>query len=33
MQTLQAILTFIQSNFYMANIDLKDAYYSVKTDL
>ena len=32
MQTLQTILTLIQSNCYMATIDLKDAYYSVKND-
>ena len=32
MQTLQTILTLIQPNCYMATIDLKDAYYSVKTD-
>ena len=32
MQTLQEILTLIQSNCYMATIDLKDAYYSVKID-
>ena len=32
MQTLQTILTLIQSNCYMATIDLKDAYYSVKID-
>ena len=30
MQTLQTILTLIQPNCYMATIDLKDAYYSVK---
>ena len=30
MQTLQTILTLIQSNCYMTTIDLKDAYYSVK---
>ena len=32
MQTLQTILTLIQPNCYMATIDLKDAYYSVKID-
>ena len=32
MQTLQTILTLIQPNCYMTAIDLKDAYYSVKTD-
>ena len=32
MQTLQTILTLIQSNSNMASIDLKDAYYSVKID-
>ena len=32
MQTLQTILTLIQLHFYMATIDLKDAYYSVKID-
>ena len=32
MQTLQTILTLIQPNCYMATIDLKDAYYSVKSD-
>ena len=26
------ILTSIQPNFYMATIDLKEAYYSAKTD-
>ena len=30
MQTLQTILTLIQPNCYMATIDLKGAYYSVK---
>ena len=30
MQTLQTILTLIQPNCYMATIDLKNAYYSVK---
>ena len=33
MQTLQTILTLIQPNCYMATIDLKDAYYSVKIDV
>ena len=32
MQTLQTILTLIQPNCYMATINLKDAYYSVKID-
>ena len=32
MLTLQTILTLIQPNCYMATIDLKDAYYSVKID-
>ena len=32
MQTLHTILILIQSNCYMASIDLKDAYYSVKID-
>ena len=32
MQTIQTILTLIQPNCYMATIDLKDAYYSVKID-
>ena len=32
MQTLQTTLTLIQPNFYMATIDLKYAYYSVKID-
>ena len=32
MQTLEAVLTSIQPNCYMATIDLKDAYYSVKID-
>ena len=32
MQTLQTILTLIQPNCYMTTIDLKDAFYSVKTD-
>ena len=32
MQTLETILTIIQPNCYMATIDSKDAYYSVKTD-
>ena len=32
MQTLQTILTLTQPNCYMATIDLKDAYYSVKID-
>ena len=32
MQTLQTILTLIQPNYYMATSDLKDVYYSVKTD-
>ena len=32
MQTLQTILNLIQPNCYMATIDLKDAYYSVKID-
>ena len=32
MQTLQTILTLIQPNCYMATIDLKDVYYSVKID-
>ena len=32
MQTLQTILTLIQPNCYMANIYLKDVYYSVKID-
>ena len=30
MQTLQTILTIVQPHCYMATIDLKDAYYSVK---
>ena len=33
MQKLQTILTLIQPNCYMATIDLKNACYSVKTDL
>ena len=32
MQTLQTILTLIQPNYYMATNDLKEFYYSVKTD-
>ena len=32
MQTLQTILILIQPNCYMATIDFKDAYYSVKID-
>ena len=32
MQTLHTDLTLIQRNCYMATIDLKDAYYSVKID-
>ena len=32
MQTLETILTLIQPNCYMATIDLKYAYYSVKFD-
>ena len=32
MQTLQTTLALIQPNCYMATIDLKDAYYSVKID-
>ena len=32
MQTLQTILTLIHPNCYMATIDLKDVYYSVKID-
>ena len=32
MQTLHTILTLIQPNCYMATINLKDAYYSVKID-
>ena len=32
MQTLQTVLILIQPNCYMANIDLKYAYYSVKID-
>ena len=32
MQTLQTILTLIQTNCYMATIDLKDVCYSVKID-
>ena len=31
-QILRTILTLIQPNCYMVTIDLKDAYYSVKTD-
>ena len=30
MQTILTILTLIKPNCYMATIDLKDAYYSVK---
>ena len=32
MQTLQTLLALIQPNCYMATIDSKDAYYSVKID-
>ena len=32
MQTFHTVLTLIQPNCYMATIDLKDAYYSVKID-
>ena len=32
MQTLQIILTLIQPNCYMATIDLKDTYYSIKIE-
>ena len=33
MQTLQTILILVQPNCYIATIDLKDAYYSVKIDV
>ena len=32
MQTLQSVLSLIQPDCFMTTIDLKDAYYSVKTD-
>ena len=32
MQTLQIISTFTQPKCYIANADLKDAYYPVKID-
>ena len=32
MQTFQSVLFLIQPNCFMATIDLKDAYYSVKID-
>ena len=32
-QTFQGILTLIQPNCYMATIELKDVYYSVKIDV
>ena len=32
MQTFQSVLFLIQLNCFMATIDLKDAYYSVKID-
>ena len=32
MQTLQSVLSLMQPDCFMTTIDLKDAYYSVKTD-
>ena len=32
MQTFQSVLSLIQPDCFMATIDLKDAYYSVKID-
>ena len=32
MQTFKTVLTLIQPNCYLATIDLKDVYYSVKID-
>ena len=32
MQKLQSVSSLMQPNCYMAIIDLKEAYYSVKTD-
>ena len=32
MENLKSAITLMSPNFYMASIDLKDAYYSVSTD-